>query len=1533
MNLFHFRNGKSCLYHDWHGFSCAVDALLDLYYYGIFKFIKGIKKDRRKDLNKYLFDICQQRDRGTRPSCVLREPVWQWLVQNLGNAYHPKGRNDAEIFAGFQELSKSSLFGVELRTESKCCGMIKPKEIELSMLTLSIACTNEADGDIAKAIEIQMNNSVYSSLPMCSTCNKRCAFLSGRICVSDFLIVEIGAVDAKNVQNPPVQIFENINLFGCKFELTSAVLMEPNHFLTAVTVDNGFCILDGVKANPVMYSNFASAVSGFNSLNTVCITSPTSKYGVHILVYRKLSSELSDVPLKLAPKTKSKEPLISVKECIDLTQSSDSVTGHSSGKSQGSIRIHVDQQSINLKRDHSSQHSPGKLSKNQTSSQGFQAMTSKKQGSSPKVRNESGQTKIQKLDCNTDTNQRVHKSAPLTGTPESSCKSHKAESSKQKKTPQSKKKTNPIQTSAQVSVKKEFSKEKKSGNEKEMPVFSETPRVCTEGNNLLLSGCSIPFIQRDGETFLKCPEVFTLLGIAKHLRKEGYKFIDKRLEKLGFNPSICFILSGKRRKYFSINAANALADKNKNSHWKSTPQTIIGVMSSGFPKEKQKNDIRLDKNVSNEDSRPPSSGDTVTNQSSEYGLNSTSGTSNYSASTPHKRKFKGLPRKRLFESSLSTNVGKKKMKQVLRTRLKNCFRMLFGGDKKKMLECFSSLIHSGQKQKDFHGVFSKKDVEAILSGVPTVGKKARKCTNLYADITHSASISADDLIYIQENLSGSRMTEELRRRLPGVIPSKSAEYLQKKQYNREFQAVLLPRRTACGWRIDPHRLTEVLLFHYHGLLTKLKIKIYGDGREIGGRPSTFIALSLLNNELALYGLSYQSPKEIFPVTIFYEKDNRDSLEQNLGCDNSNWLNEFLSSRQKCGDEVFLTGDEMFLEHMLDGSGELSPSSDSGWNIYSKMRKEQKGDVAISGLRTDLDLQVDREHPDSILSCIPVKNTVLCLLHALARSVEKLVTLVVSDIVSKANIKTASGGDGLAYKMEKIANLEENINRRGVRQGTFSISFDSGGNLKPIKLNKDHALTIIAPSPNESCADFRNVLHNVLSDIQIHVNLMPHVKNFLKLPPSFTEYELVSSIWKHFYHMVEILKVDNAPVLKDGKHVGSVDPQDYTWGYTEDDKRLFKYHAEYFYQAFKLKYSAQEFTPYMIKLVDMGQYFIHHLPLSLGRFQAEGGEHVNYMHNSFYYHHTTRHGGKNQQDPIVAIFRNMWKNLCYSIDNGDESIESKEAAELFKSYKSRHLAAVTIQSFVRGALVRRKHMKSGTPKVNPVVKSKPLSNMHFILCGSVPKLSNVSYTQASFKTFIKENGGRVRNKIPGKGHYTTKKYHVLCSKKIESNKKLPLLLHEASRRGYQILDYSFITDCVRHEGEIDVDKYKVNLNHLPRGITKLKSIAKKHFGRANRMISFLKSKQKRKIFVKNSPVKKGNPGLHFVWKQWKEECENKPSNFQEGSARLKRLFEIFKTLTPRRKKKNFDEWQEKVNKLNALKVYNSKKERLFRKLTY
>ena len=79
-----------------------------------------------------------------------------------------------------------------------------------------------------------------------------------------------------------------------------------------------------------------------------------------------------------------------------------------------------------------------------------------------------------------------------------------------------------------------------------------------------------------------------------------------------------------------------------------------------------------------------------------------------------------------------------------------------------------------------------------------------------------------------------------------------------------------------------------------------------------------MALTVLNNELLLQNFSYQSPKECFPISLFYESDSRDNLEENLNKP-TNMLNDFILNPP-----IFLSADKMFVQVILDVSGKLDP---------------------------------------------------------------------------------------------------------------------------------------------------------------------------------------------------------------------------------------------------------------------------------------------------------------------------------------------------------------------------------------------------------------------------------------------------------------------------------------------------------------------------------------------------------------------------------------------------------------------------------
>lgn len=385
----------------------------------------------------------------------------------------------------------------------------------------------------------------------------------------------------------------------------------------------------------------------------------------------------------------------------------------------------------------------------------------------------------------------------------------------------------------------------------------------------------------------------------------------------------------------------------------------------------------------------------------------------------------------------------------------------------------------------------------------------------------------------------------------------------------------------------------------------------GDGREIGGRHSTILSLSFINNDFLLRNIPYQSPDHTFPFATFYESDSRDNLEMNIKPDNfvERLIHKGCKSTDSTNKKLYLSGDEMFLIKILNGSKELSPTSECGWNLYHYASKEQKREVAVSGLRTDIEVLVDRKHPESLIPSVPLDHIVFDTLHGLTRIVEKLISLEVEKIMSEEN-KNQQKPASLPSSKQLIANLVSNINKRGIRQGNFQIHFDKAGKLEPITLNKDHALGIISPPPTGRETDFPPVIEKVVSSRPIPPSILseiaPYIKN-TKADITVIEYDVVSNIWNSLYEMYVVLKTEPEPELLKGKLEGSLHPEDYTWGYNDTTKLMYKENAERFYKLFCSRFTWQRLTPYMIKFKDYARFFMENLDFPMCRFQAEGGE--------------------------------------------------------------------------------------------------------------------------------------------------------------------------------------------------------------------------------------------------------------------------------------------------------------------------------------
>ena len=521
------------------------------------------------------------------------------------------------------------------------------------------------------------------------------------------------------------------------------------------------------------------------------------------------------------------------------------------------------------------------------------------------------------------------------------------------------------------------------------------------------------------------------------------------------------------------------------------------------------------------------------------------------------------------------------------------------------------------KSKDSFSL-NKEDLVTVLTSNLTNTRKKIISETVKSCYRTLHPVSPKQTVYLADNFKGYRLLNELRKIVPGVLPSEQEEISARNDYKESFGACLSPTRTSLGWQVDIGRVLDVLKFKYPFITSEMVVRLTGDGRVLGGRHSSFVAVNVLNDELLEHGVPHQSPKQCFPVALFYEGDSRDNLEQNLTKPENKINNFHTTSAAKSQYDVYFAADEMFAQACLDSSGKLNPKSATDWNIYATNDIQQKDEVADSGLRTVLPPLFTRTHSDSIFPEIDLKKLVFCVLHGGARVVEKLLNVELENILCKSN-KT-SERNSLSTE-DLVRNLENNIRARGVKGGNFKIELnDKAKQAEAIKLNKDDAFSIIFPTiPGQN--EHPHVLHNVLSsESQIPLKFLQSVIDHLKLPQSLSDLEYVSLMWSSFYSMFSILKSepnmpdDLATASEDSvaSYTNATEPEarpsganstSHQWGYTDDQKKQYTFHAERFYQMYKQRYNFKELTPYMMKFIDYAPYFMDNLPVPLNRFQT------------------------------------------------------------------------------------------------------------------------------------------------------------------------------------------------------------------------------------------------------------------------------------------------------------------------------------------
>ena len=460
---------------------------------------------------------------------------------------------------------------------------------------------------------------------------------------------------------------------------------------------------------------------------------------------------------------------------------------------------------------------------------------------------------------------------------------------------------------------------------------------------------------------------------------------------------------------------------------------------------------------------------------------------------------------------------------------------------------------------------------------------------------HHYHLSASEVLDIQDTTSSTEIVRALRRKLPGFLDSERKVNAIKTKYVREFEVVWKPERTHSGWKINPQRLRETLQYLYWWLPENECWKIYGDGRNYGGKDSVVLTLNVLNDEAIFNGIGYHSPQDYWPICLFYGKDTRRNLELNLGDPGKeDSLNKWIERMLDNGHKVFMSGDSKFFDNLLGGG--LDPTSEDAFTMYNYETKQTRSDVGPqSGLRSELGRRIEREHPESLLPSLPTGNYIPDGNHCFCRLTEHMVFDRCTSCMNLESQPTM----GPAAKDQTLGHFLGNINARGVRNGTFELRFD-GKKLEQVTLNVNHAAIISAPASHFADNNYTEILDNVASK-EIFFDLPQKLREHLQWPtPQISEYELETKIWRVHWELHEFERLDEDPRklanrLKPGAPHGSSDPKDYRFGLTEEEIKRYVELVDLYHALTLLRYGSSKLYPYLVKRVDVFPQMLRELP--------------------------------------------------------------------------------------------------------------------------------------------------------------------------------------------------------------------------------------------------------------------------------------------------------------------------------------------------
>ncbi len=718
-----------------------------------------------------------------------------------------------------------------------------------------------------------------------------------------------------------------------------------------------------------------------------------------------------------------------------------------------------------------------------------------------------------------------------------------------------------------------------------------------------------------------------------------------------------------------------------------------------------------------------------------------------------------------------------------------------------------------------------------------------------------AKLHPIDIVCLMDKSRGLSLIEGLRKKIgKDIIPSRKEIDQVKNQLCYEFNALLKPTKTDTGWRIDPMKLHKLLCLRYPWLPEKGQFwRLYGDGRNIGDKPSVVVTFNNVNHELYLHDIKYHSVHNIWPLAIFSGHEGRYELESNLA-----FIDGFVAQLQREGHIVYMTGDSKFFDSVLAETG-LGPLTNDGFNHYIHMDKDSLMDThPDTGRRTDLLLHIDREHRDSILPSIPLGRFVFDPMHGITRIVEKILKEAVNTMCRVSSLLVATDLISL-HRRTCMDNLNTNIRLRNVKSGNLCLELDSKGKLNEFTLNNTDAVVLIAPADQFNNNKITPIFYKVLPDKKdIELNEMQ--QDLLQLNKNISYYDLFSELIKHAHTMYGILLTDNCTLISDENRY-SKDSSHYFFGIPENLQQQYLHHAECFYQLYHVGMNARTMSGYMSKFIDVAPLQLKQLKEdgvnSYQRLQCQGTEALHYFHQSFFYQCTPRGGGVNHNCTMLMTLQMHYRLLRQQFMEMTSDSELSHYGHAFLKYASEalHQNAQIIQQAWRCKLIRMKHphlcmihtlphpssrrqldfgqgatqaendvcemnssvdilpvddIQNSVPVAdNEVISSnKALLGQNFIIVGKIP--AYIKLNRDTFLSLIKRVGGRVLQRVPART--CNMKVTILTTQNEINRKVTPSVVVKGIRNGWDVLNCQYILD-IEQQQSVDKSSYKLDISGI------------------------------------------------------------------------------------------------------------------------